>query len=208
MVVQTHLHADHIGGATRWDTADHTPGNVIPTFPNARYLVQRLDLAEASFPNERTQATFHAHNWQPLLARDQLAVVDGPQQVAPGVRTDIAPGHTAALQMVWVESGDESLLFLGDACSWAAHMNRLAWVPAFDIYPQTSIETKRRIAQEALRRNTLLVFQHDAQVVTGRLTRGARGPEVQPEITEEAGDDASLDARQAQPTAISPTFTV
>jgi len=195
IVIQTHLHADHMGGATRWDTPDHTPGHVVATFPNARYLVQRLDLAEASFPNERTQATFHAHNWQPLLATGQLAVIDGPQQVAPGVRTDIAPGHTLALQMVWVESAGESLLFLGDACSWAAHLNRLAWVPAFDIYPQTSIETKRRIAQEALYRNTLLVFQHDPQVVTGRLATGPRGPEVQPEITEDPWWDATAPPR-------------
>ncbi|MCB0075743.1 MAG: MBL fold metallo-hydrolase, partial [Caldilineaceae bacterium] len=144
IVILTHLHADHVGGATRWDTPDHRPGTVVPTFPNARYIAQRIDLAEASFPNERTQATFHSHNWLPLLAREQLQVVDGPQQVANGVRTDIAPGHTAALQMVWVEDGGESLLFLGDACSWASHMDRLAWVPAFDLYPQTSIETKRR----------------------------------------------------------------
>lgn len=191
IVIQTHLHADHIGGATRWDTPDHTPGAAVATFPKARYLVQRLDLAEASFPNERTQATFHADNWQPLIESGQLNVVDGPQQVTSGVRTDIAPGHTAALQMVWVESNNESLLFLGDACSWAAHMNRLAWVPAFDILPQTSIETKRRIAQAALQRNTLLVFQHDAQVVTGRLISGPRGPEVQPEIPEAAWCDAS-----------------
>ena len=189
IVVLTHLHADHAGGATRWDTPDHSPGNVVPTFPRARYLAQRLDLAEASFPNERTRATFHAHNWQPLIDRGQLDVVDGPQRVATGVRTDVAPGHTAALQMVWVESEGESLLFLGDACSWAAHMNRLAWVPAFDIFPQTSIETKRRIAQEAAERNTLLVFQHDAQVVAGRLVAGARGLEVQADITEEAWVD-------------------
>lgn len=191
IVVLTHLHADHAGGATRWDTLDHSPGALLPTFPRARYLAQRLDLAEASFPNERTRATFHAHNWQPLIDRGQLDMVDGPQRVATGVRTDLAPGHTAALQMVWVEDGGQSLLFLSDACSWAAHMNRLAWVPAFDIFPQTSIETKRRIAQEAFERNTLLVFQHDAQVVTGRLVAGERGLEVQPDITEEAWDDRS-----------------
>lgn len=192
LVILTHLHGDHVGGATRWDTADHTPGPLVATFPKARYLVQRIDLAEASFPNERTFATYHAENWQPLLENGQLQVVDGPQRIDAHVRTDIAPGHTAALQMVWVESRGESLLFLTDACNWAAHLNRLAWVPAFDLFPLTSMETKRRIRQEALDRDALLVFQHDAQVVTGRLVAGTRGPEVQPEITEEAWVDSSL----------------
>ncbi|MCX6045809.1 MAG: MBL fold metallo-hydrolase [Chloroflexi bacterium] len=192
LVILTHLHGDHVGGATRWATADHTPGPLIATFPNARYLAQRIDLAEASFPNERTNATFHAENWQLLLANRQLEVVDGPQRITPTVRTDIAPGHTAALQMVWIEDQGESLLFLTDACNWAAHMNRLAWVPAFDIFPITSIETKRRIRQEAFERNTLLVFQHDAQVVTGRLVSGDRGPEVKPDITEAAWVDSTV----------------
>jgi glyoxylase-like metal-dependent hydrolase (beta-lactamase superfamily II) len=177
---------------TRWNTPDHTPGPAVATFPNARYIAQRIDLAEASFPNERTAATYHTDNWRPLMESGQLAVVDGPQRLASGVRTDIAPGHTGALQVVWVESNGESLLFLGDACNWAAHLNRLAWVPAFDIFPMTSIETKRRLRQEALERNSLLVFQHDAQVVTGRLITGKRGPEVQPEITKEAWSDPSL----------------
>jgi glyoxylase-like metal-dependent hydrolase (beta-lactamase superfamily II) len=184
-VILTHLHGDHVGGATRWATTDHSVGPVTATFPRARYLCQRIDLAEASFPNERTQATYHAHNWEPLLANGQLQVVDGPQRIGANVRTDIAPGHTAALQMVWVEDGGESLLFLGDAANWAAHLNRLAWVPAFDLDPMTSIETKRRIRQEAFVRKTLLLFQHDAQVVTGRLVAGERGPVVQPEISEE-----------------------
>ncbi len=173
-VLLTHLHGDHAGGSTRWDE-DQQP---VPTFPNARYVCQRLDLADASFPNERTRATYHADNWQPLLDRGQLDVVDGPQRLAGGVRTQIAPGHTAALQVVWVESDGESLLFLGDACSLVPHMNRLAWVPAFDIFPMTSIETKRALRDEAFQRETLLVFQHDPQVATGRLAEGERGVEV------------------------------
>ncbi|NUM78173.1 hypothetical protein HUU40_27740, partial [candidate division KSB1 bacterium] len=108
-----------------------------------------------------------------------------------GVRTEVAPGHTISIQSVWVEDGGESLLFLGDASSWAIHLTRLAWVPSYDIYPMTSIESKRRLQREALAKNALLVFQHDGQVVTGRLIEGKRGPEVQPEITETAWFDAS-----------------
>jgi glyoxylase-like metal-dependent hydrolase (beta-lactamase superfamily II) len=195
VVLFTHFHGDHIGGSTRWETEDGqpAPGAVpVPVFPRARYIGQRIELADASFPNERTAATYLAENFKPLLDCGLLDIVDGPQRLAPGVRTDIAPGHTASLQIVWVEDGGASLLFLSDAASWAAHLERLPWVPAYDIAPLQSMETKRRLRQEALERNALLVFQHDAQVVTGRLAPAKRGPALVPEISEPADFDSSL----------------
>lgn len=192
IVLFTHFHGDHIGGATGWDTTDGTPGPAVPVFPRAHYLGQRIELADASYPNERTAATYVGDNFRPLLERGLLDIVDGPLRPARGVRTDIAPGHTASVQSVWVEDGGESLLFLTDAASWAVHLERLAWVPSFDIFPMTSIETKRRLRQEAFERNALLVFQHDSQVVTGRLVAGRRGLEVRAEIAEPPHFDASL----------------
>lgn len=190
MVLLTHFHGDHVGGATRRDSS----GKMVPTFPRARYLGQRLELADASFPNERTAATYLRDNFQPLLDAGVLEPMDGPRRLARGVRTQIVPGHTAALQAVWVEEGGESLLFVGDAANWAVHLERLAWVPAFDVFPLQSIETKRVIRAEALERNTLLVFQHDAQVIAGRLVEGERGPVVQAELRKEAMFDESAAA--------------
>lgn len=191
IVLFTHFHGDHIGGATCWDTPDGSPGAIVATFPHARYIGQRIDLADASFPNERTAATYVADNFRPLLEQDKLEIVDGPLRLAAGVRTDLAPGHTAAIQTVWVEDGGESLLFLTDAASWAMHLQRLAWVPAFDIMPMQSIETKRRLAHEAVERDSLLVFQHDPQIVTARLAPGKRGPEIQAVLSEPAHFDPS-----------------
>lgn len=194
MVVLTHFHGDHAGGATRFAEPGNPHSPIVPTFPNARYVGQRIDLEDASRPNERTAATYIADNWQSLLRSSRLEVVDGPQRLAPGVRTQIAPGHTHGLQIVWVEEGDDSLLFLGDAANWAVHLERLAWVPAYDIDPMTSIETKRALRSEVLARNTLLVFQHDARLIMARMREGARGPEIVPEVTKDPHFDDSLDA--------------
>jgi glyoxylase-like metal-dependent hydrolase (beta-lactamase superfamily II) len=184
IVLLTHLHGDHAGGATRWRDQDDPKSGVIPTFPKARYLVQRQELADASFPNERTRGTYFPENWEPVRASGQLETVAGDQYLTQGVRTEVIPGHTASIQAVWVEDEGESLLFLGDTCNWAVHLERLAWVPAFDLDPMASIEGKRRLRQEAMRRNALLVFQHDGQVVTGRMVEEERGPVVNVEIAE------------------------
>ena len=186
IVLLTHLHADHCGGNTRYADPSDAESDIVPTFPNARYLIQRLEIAEASFPNERTRGHYYPENWEPLRRTGQLQIVDGDQELAPGVRSVTVPGHTSSMQAVWVEDAGESLLFLGDACSWAAHMDRIAWVPAFDLEPMRSIEGKRNLRRQAEEKNALLVFQHDSQVVTGRLRPGQRGPTVEPEITEVA----------------------
>ena len=80
-------------------------------------------------------------------------------------------------------------------------MDRLAWVPAYDIYPMASIETKRALRQEIMAHDTLMVFQHDPQVVTGRLIEGARGPAVQAEQMREGWADPLVErAAEPQPT--------
>src|SRR5690606_12814327 len=71
-VINTHLHFVHCGGNTI-----SKKGEVIPTFPNARYLVQRREYQDACNPNERTRATYLAENWRPLEERGQLELLDG-----------------------------------------------------------------------------------------------------------------------------------
>jgi len=52
LVINTHLHGDHCGGNTQLGEhgtlTSSTP--VVATFPRATYCVQRLELADASFP--------------------------------------------------------------------------------------------------------------------------------------------------------------
>jgi glyoxylase-like metal-dependent hydrolase (beta-lactamase superfamily II) len=197
VVLLTHLHGDHAGGNTRRENPEGTSGPLVATFPRARYLAQRIELSEASYPNERTAVTYLNENWQPLLATKQMEVVDGPQRLGSQVRTAMTPGHTTALQVVWVEDRGERLIFLGDTCSWAVHLERLAWVPSYDIAPMTSIETKRALRQEILETEPLLVFQHDSQVVTGRLVQGARGPEVQSILRRDGWADPLAESQPA-----------
>ena len=62
MVINTHLHADHCGGNTILDAEER----LTPAFPNATYVVQRLELADATYPNERTRNAYFQENFLPL----------------------------------------------------------------------------------------------------------------------------------------------
>lgn len=164
IVINTHLHADHCGGNTRFHN-----GQVAPTFPKAEYWIQRLEYAEASFPNERTRATYIAANFRPLEASGQLRLLDGDTRVTPEMRTVITRGHTRAHQSIVLEAGDQSVLYIADMASFAVHFERLAWLTAYDVEPLENLETKRRWQRWALERNALLLFEHDVQTPMGRL---------------------------------------
>ena len=58
---------------------------------------------------------------------------------------------------------------MGDVASWPVHVERLAWVPAYDVEPLVSIETKRNLARWAGETHALLIFDHPPTVAAGTL---------------------------------------
>jgi glyoxylase-like metal-dependent hydrolase (beta-lactamase superfamily II) len=164
IVINTHLHVDHCGGNTMWQ--DDT---LVPTFPNAQYLIQRLEWADALLPNERTRATYLPENYQPLQQTGQLEIINGDTRVTGEVHTAITRGHTRAHQVVILESRGETALFVADMSTLHYHLERLAWVTSYDVEPLESIETKRYWQQWAIEKDALIIFQHDTQISTGKL---------------------------------------
>lgn len=173
IVLNTHLHGDHAGGNTKFGE----DGSIAPAFPNATYMAQRLELADATYPNERTRNAYFAENFLPLgnLCRGNqdtvLRTLNGDTQITDEVRTLITPGHTRAHQAVIIESAGETAIFLADAVPWAITFEKLAWVAAFDVEPLVSMETKRSLRDWAWRKEALLFFQHDPLMGAGRLER-------------------------------------
>ncbi|MCS7287255.1 MAG: MBL fold metallo-hydrolase [Anaerolineae bacterium] len=164
IVINTHLHSDHCGGNTLAVNEE-----IVPAFPRAEYWIQRLEWADAAFPNERTRATYLAPNFIPLWERGKVRLLYGDTKVTSEVRCIVTKGHTRAHQSVLIESKGEKALYLGDLAPWAINMERLAWIPAFDVEPLETIETKRKIQQWALEEKAILFFEHDPFFPVGQL---------------------------------------
>ncbi len=175
IVINTHLHGDHCGGNTRYED-----GALVPTFPNAKYMIQRLGWADAIMPNERTRGTYFLDNYQPLQASGHLQIINGNTQITSEVRTAIARGHTRAHQVVILESAGRSALFMADLATLHYQFERLAWVSSYDVEPLESIESKRQWQQWALKKDALLIFQHDKDVVTGKLQANDKRLKIEP----------------------------
>lgn len=166
LVINTHLHADHCGGNVRLDD-----DRLVPTFPNAEYWVQRLEYADAAFPNERTRATYLPDNFAPLYATGQMRLLDGETEVVPGMRCVVTPGHTRGHQSIVFEQDRQSALFVADMAILSVHFANLAWTSAYDVEPLITLETKRDWQRWAVAHDALLLFGHDPNVLAGRLVR-------------------------------------
>ena len=164
-VINTHYHFDHCGGNTRREGEE-----LVPSFPNATYLVSRQEYEDANHPNERTVATYMPHNWKPLEERGLLQKVDEDQEIVPGVTLVSTPGHTAGHQSVKVESEGKILFYLADLCPTSAHV-ALPWIMGFDLFPLTTLEVRKRIYAQAVDEEWLLFFEHDPVSPLGRLSQ-------------------------------------
>jgi len=171
IVINTHLHTDHCG----WNTRPVEDGRLAPTFPRARYLIERGEWEAATHPNERTRATYLAENLLPLEEAGVLELVEGERAVTPQVTIIPTRGHTEDHASVVLTSGGETAIYIGDLVQHHVQLERTAWVSAFDLLPLVSMETKKRIVERAIRERALIVSVHSPYPGLGRMTLGEDG---------------------------------
>lgn len=173
IVINTHLHFDHCGWNTRLMN-----GKARPTFPNARYVVQRKDFEHAKNPTERDRASYIFENYLPVEEAGQLFLLEGESEIVHGVTVFPAPGHTPAMQCVRLEGGGKTAIFLADLVPMTAHLP-LAWIMGFDLFPLTTLQNKKKWLPQIARNGWLALFAHDPVVRAAYLRDrdGALDPE-------------------------------
>lgn len=176
ILISTHLHFDHAGGNTFVDEA----GAVHPTFPRARYFVQRGEYEYATHTNERTAASYFERNFVPTLGSGQLELIEGETEIAAGIGVILTPGHTPYHQSVVIRSAGETAIFLGDVVPTHAHLP-LPWIMGYDVEPLVTLESKRALLRRVEQENWTVVFEHDAVVPWGRVQSDARAYSLRPE---------------------------
>ena len=155
-VILTHLHFDHAGGAVT-----EKNGQLVPTFPNAVYYIQKANLETAHKPNIREKASYLASNFEPLQKAGKLQILDGDmKELLPGISVMTSNGHTQGQQIVKITDGKETLLYCGDVIPTSSHV-RLAWVMGYDLDPLRLIEEKTKFLSTAADEHWYLYFEHD-----------------------------------------------
>jgi methylmalonyl-CoA epimerase len=161
VVLATHLHFDHFGGATT-----RVNGEIVPRFSRGRYVIRAAEWHDATHPNERNRASYLQEDFVPLNDARMVDFFEHDQVIKPGVRVVRTGGHTAHHQIVFIESGGKTAVFTADLIPTTAHI-RDPWVMGYDLFPMDTLAFKRQFIREAIEREYLIFFEHDPVVAAG-----------------------------------------
>jgi glyoxylase-like metal-dependent hydrolase (beta-lactamase superfamily II) len=173
VVVFSHLHFDHAGGALTAFAEGASPQLV---FPRAIYVVGAEAWQRAVSPHARDKASF-IPGMTNLLAgsgRLELAASDRAAALGPGFRFHRSSGHTPGLLLTEVEMPGGPVLFAADLIPGRAWVH-LPITMGYDRYPELLIDEKQTVLADLLARNGRLFFTHDPVISIGRVGRDAKG---------------------------------
>jgi len=168
-VVLSHLHFDHAGGATIL-----RDGELVPTYPNATYLIQEGMWREAQESNPRTKGSYMPDDFLPLQKAGRVKLIRGDYEIVPGVRCVLTGGHVKHHQVVRMESRGEKAIYWADLLPTTAHI-KPAWVMGYDLYPHEVASLKQQLVAEAMRERWVNVFEHDPNVCMARISDDRKG---------------------------------
>ncbi len=165
-VICTHLHVDHVG----WNTI-RKDDRWVPTFPNARYLIGRLEHAHWTSEGGEDQQAILADSVKPIFDAGLADFVDMDHRLSPEVRLTPTPGHTPGHVSVVIESGGQTALITGDAMHHPCQMAHPDFCPGVDVDTALSPATRRAILNDMADTPKLLIGTHFSGPTAGWVKR-------------------------------------
>jgi glyoxylase-like metal-dependent hydrolase (beta-lactamase superfamily II) len=169
IVINSHLHFDHCG----WNTTLRD-GKIVPTFPKAKYYAPEGEWQHGRLQLERDAISYMSENYDPLIKTGQMELLQGDQEIVPGISVRVFPGHTLHMQAVIIQSGSQTACYISDLIPTSAHID-LTWVMAFDLLPLRTIESRKRYYAQSIPEKWLTMFTHDPNMPWAYVEKDERG---------------------------------
>ncbi|MFF3431844.1 MBL fold metallo-hydrolase [Streptomyces sp. NPDC002602] len=160
LVINTHLHVDHVGWNTRL-----VDGYWVPTFPNATYLMPKADF-EFWNPANNPDITGGVNenvfedSVAPVHAAGQVRLWEEGHTIDGSLRLEAAPGHTPGSSVVTLASGSDRALFAGDLMHTPLQVTHPDHNSCFCQDPAQSRSTRRRLLGWAADTGALVLPAH------------------------------------------------
>jgi glyoxylase-like metal-dependent hydrolase (beta-lactamase superfamily II) len=166
-VVCTHLHVDHVG----WNTM-LAGGRWVPTFPQARYLMGRVEYAHWTTQHEREDmAAVFADSVAPVWDAGLVDLVETDHRLCNEISLVPTPGHTPGHVSVRIASRSETALITGDFMHHPCQIAGPDWSSTADSDALQARQTRERMLTSMAGTPTLAIGTHFAGRTAGRIVR-------------------------------------
>ncbi|WP_113700620.1 MBL fold metallo-hydrolase [Nonomuraea lactucae] len=183
LVINTHVHADHVG----WNTT-LSDGAWVPTFPNARYLINQADIAYWNPLNGHSKqavvggltAEFGNQNMYedsvaPILEAGRAELWEDSYVIDENLRLDLRAGHTPGSSVLTLRSGTDHAVFVGDMLHTPVQLLDPDLHSCFDEDQRAASETRRRVLSWAADNTALVLPTHFPGPGAAEITRDGAG---------------------------------
>lgn len=180
-VVISHCHADHIYGLRKKDES--------LTFPNAEILVPEKEWAFWMSDAEKAKAPDAVKGNFDLVAQ-VLGPVAGKvktfawdEEFLPGLTSVRANGHTPGMSAIRIASGDAAMMFVADITNNPlVFVRHPEWKAMFDMDPEATIATRKRILDMAAAEKLRVSFYHAPFPAMGYIAKSGDAYEFLPAL--------------------------
>lgn len=161
VVVNTHLHVDHVG----WNTV-HADGRWAPAFPNARYLIPAADDFHYGPDNDygngaqRVDRLIYEDSVAPVHQAGQAVLWEGLHRIDEHLVLESAPGHTPGSSVLRLASGGDRAVFVGDLLHSPVQVLHPCCNSSACLAPAEAAASRRRVLGRAADERELLVPAH------------------------------------------------
>ncbi|GLY80375.1 MBL fold metallo-hydrolase [Actinoallomurus iriomotensis] len=163
VVVNTHLHVDHVGGNTV-----EADGEWVPAFANAQYLIPSADdfhFGPEGAYGDGSQADgrlIYEDSIAPVHRAGQAVRWDGLHRIDEHLTLESAPGHTPGSSVLRLASGGDRAVFVGDLLHSPVQILRPCRNSNACLDPEQAVASRLRVLQRAADQRELLVPAHFA----------------------------------------------
>lgn len=169
-VLCTHLHGDHVGQNTRL-----VDGRWVPTFPNAKYLISRVEWnywVDAANRRKYNEDLFFEDSVQPILDAGLVQFIDDGFSVDRGISAVQTPGHTPGHLCVRIEHEEREVAMMsGDLMHNALQVSVPALNSCFCVDAAQSRATRHLFLEHCHDNATLVLPAHFPTPTAGRVMR-------------------------------------
>ncbi|MEH6373485.1 MBL fold metallo-hydrolase [Streptomyces sp. KLMMK] len=163
VVVNTHLHVDHVGWNT---TSAGAEGEWTPTFPNAEYLIPAADDFHYGPDNgygnglREEDRLLYEDSIAPIHRAGRAVLWEGAHRIDDHLTLEPAPGHTPGSSVLRLTSGTDRAVFVGDLLHSPVQLLHPSCNSCFCLDEDQAAASRRRILERSAAERELVLPAH------------------------------------------------